>query len=276
MHHRQPARTAIAALMIALVPFVLTAETVRIPAGTTIYCVLDQDLSTKRKLSSFVQEGESVRALVADDVVVDGRLVIEAGSVVWSKISKAKRAKMAGIKGKLEVASTTVEATDGTTVNLRGGYDRSGKGRKAVSIALAAVVAWPLIFIKGKQAFLDRGVVFDAQTSIPVDIEVESRKAPALRLSEPKFTVSVLYDAINTEGKIKTLPLLFENSPEGTGSAYVSAVNGKDIQPIPVPLTEDIGQVAFKELSKHFRKGMNEFTVDAGEASANVLLEIEF
>ena len=143
------------------------AETVRIPAGTTIYCVLDQDLSTKRKLSSFVQEGENVRALVADDVVVDGRIVIEAGTVVWSKISKAKRAKIAGIKGKLEVESTTVEAIDGTTVNLRGGYDRSGKGRKSVSIALAAVVAWPLIFIKGKQAFLDRGVVFDAQASIP-------------------------------------------------------------------------------------------------------------
>lgn len=272
---RKTHRVVSSILLLVLLPFAAVADTVKIPAGTTVYCVLDQDISTKKKLSSFVQEGDRVRALVMEDVLVDGHVVIEAGAVVWSKVSKAKRAKVAGIRGKLEVEATTVNAVDGSGVNLYGGYDRSGKGRIALAAALSAVVAWPLIFIKGKQAFLDRGVVFDAQTAIPIDIEVEStRGAPVLRVDDPGFQVEIMYDAIDTTKKIRTLPILLLDAPDGE-SAYVVAVNGKDIPRIEVPLAEDIGQVDFKGLSKHFRQGMNEFTVSVGEESADVLLEIE-
>lgn len=125
-------------LLLVLLPFAAVADTVRIPAGTTVYCVLDQDISTKKKLSSFVQEGDRVRALVMEDVLVDGHVVIEAGSVVWSKVSKAKRAKVAGIRGKLEVEATTVNAVDGSGVNLYGGYDRSGRGRIALAAAFVS------------------------------------------------------------------------------------------------------------------------------------------
>ncbi len=270
-------RILLAVVLIALLPIAAVADTVRIPAGTTIYCVLDQDISTKRKLSSFVRQGDRVRALVMEDLLVDGHVVIEAGTVVRSRVSKAKRAKIAGVRGKLEVEATTVNAVDGSSVNLYGGYDRSGKGRIALAAALSAVVAWPLIFIKGKQAFLGRGVIFDAETAIPIDIEVEpaSEGTPVLRVEEPRFSVEIMYDAIDTTRKIRSLPVLLTNVPEAGGSAYVTAVNGESIPRITVPVAEDIGQVDFKALSRHFRQGMNEFTVSVGDESADVLLEIE-
>lgn len=95
-----------------------------------------------------------------------------------------------------------------------------------------------------------------------------------LRVDDPGFQVEIMYDAIDTTKKIRTLPILLLNAPDSE-SAYVVAVNGQDIPRIDVPLAEDIGQVDFKELSKHFRQGMNEFTVSVGEESADVLLEIE-
>lgn len=270
-------RVLLVLVLIALLPVAAVADTVRIPAGTTIYCVLDQDISTKRKLSSFVQQGDRVRALVMEDVRVDGHVVVKAGTVVRSSVSKAKRARIAGVRGKLEVEATSVHAVDGSTVNLYGGYDRSGKGRIALAAALSAVVAWPLIFIKGKQAFLERGVIFDAETAIPTDIEVEpaSKGAPVLRVDEPRFTVEIMYDAIDTTKKIRSLPVLLINAPERGENAYVTAVNGESIPRITVPLAQDIGQVDFKELSRHFRQGMNEFTVSVGDEFADVLLEIE-
>ena len=83
-----------------------------------------------------------------------------------------------------------------------------------------------------------------------------------------------MYDAIDTTRKIRSLPVLLTNVPEAGRSAYVTAVNGESI-PRTVPLAEDIGPVDFKALSRHFRQGMNKFTVSVGDESADVLLEIE-
>ncbi len=143
-------RAAVAAVLLTALPTAGIAESVRIPAGTTVYCVLDESLSTKKKSSNFVRPGDRVRAKVAEDVVIDGRVVIEAGTVVWSEVSKARRAKIAGIRGRLEVDANTVAAVDDTSIRLTGGYDRSGRGRFVTAAVLAKIIAWPFILIKGK------------------------------------------------------------------------------------------------------------------------------
>ncbi|MCY3970113.1 MAG: hypothetical protein OXG74_09270, partial [Acidobacteria bacterium] len=87
MRHATTFRAAVVGLLFLFLPTALMAERVRIPAGTTVYCVLDESLSTKKKSSNFVRLGDRVRARVAEDVVIDGRVVIEAGTVVWSEVS---------------------------------------------------------------------------------------------------------------------------------------------------------------------------------------------
>lgn len=270
-------RTAIAGLLLAALPTAAAAETVRIPAGTTVYCTLDESLSTKKRSSQYVQQGDRVRAKVAEDVVVDGRVVIEAGTVVWSEVRRARRAKVAGIRGRLDVEANTVTAVDNQTIPLRGGYDRSGKGRFAITAALTAAVAWPFIFIKGKQARLPRGVIFDAQTAAPVAIEVGARpELPVLRTDTPGFEVSIPYDKIAPDVGLATLPLQFEGLATGTEEAHVTAVNGEKIRRIEFSIVDGTGEVDFQELSEHFRQGMNRFTVAAEGQTVDVLLEFEF
>ncbi|PJA41279.1 MAG: hypothetical protein CO182_06940, partial [Lysobacterales bacterium CG_4_9_14_3_um_filter_62_6] len=58
-------------------------------------------------------------------------------------------------------------SADGAEVLLDGGYDKSGKGNRALTWTLFAVVAIPLIFIKGKQAVLDPGTSSKASTDSP-------------------------------------------------------------------------------------------------------------
>ena len=232
----------------------------------------------EEEISNFVRLGDRVRAKVAEDVVIDGRVVIEAGTVVWSEVSKARRAKVAGIRGRLEVEANTVAAVDDTSIRLAGGYDRSGRGRFVTAAVLAKVIAWPFILIKGKQAHLSRGVIFDAQTAAPaaeVDV-VAPRDLPVLRADIPGFEVSIPYDSIDPEVRLATLPLQFYGLAADTDEAHVTAVNGQTIRRIEISIVDGLGEVDFQELAEHFRLGMNRFTVTAEGQSVDVLLEFEF
>lgn len=270
-------QAAIAAVLLTALPTAGIADVVRIPEGTTVYCVLDESLSTKKKSSDFVRLGDRVRASVAEDVVIDGRVVIAAGTVVWSEVSKARRAKIAGIRGRLEVEANTVAAVDDTSIRLAGGYDRSGRGRFVTAAVLAKVVAWPFILIKGKQARLSRGVIFDAQTALPIDIDVTApQDLPVLRADIPGFEVSIPYDRIDPEVRLASLPLLFTGLAADTDEAHVTAVNGQKIRRIEIFVVDGTGEVDFQQLAEHFRLGMNRFTVTAEGQSVDVLLEFEF
>ncbi|MDE2852123.1 MAG: hypothetical protein OXP74_16100 [Acidobacteriota bacterium] len=277
MRYATTFRAAVVGLLFLTLPTALMAERVRIPAGTTVYCVLDESLSTKKKSSNFVRLGDRVRARVAEDVVIDGRVVIEAGTVVWSEVSKARRAKIAGIRGRLEVDANTVAAVDDTSIRLTGGYDRSGRGRFVTAAVLAKIIAWPFILIKGKQAHLSRGVIFDAQTANPAEVEVVAPlDLPVLRADIPGFEVSIPYDSIDPEVRLAVLPLLFTGLAPDTGEAQVTAVNGQEIDPIEIFVVDRLGEVDFQELAEHFRHGMNRFTVTVDGQSVDVLLEFEF
>ena len=277
MRHATIFRAAVVALLFFTLPAFAMAERVRIPAGTTVYCVLDESLSTKKRSSNFVRLGDRVRARVAEDVVIDGRVVIEAGTVVWSEVSKARRAKVAGIRGRLEVEANTVAAVDDTSIRLAGGYDRSGRGRFVTAAVLAKVIAWPFILIKGKQAHLSRGVVFDAQTAAPAEVDVVAPlDLPVLRADIPGFEVSIPYDSIDPDVRLATLPLQFYGLEPDTDEAHVTAVNGQTIRRIEISIADGVGDVDFQELAEHFRLGMNRFTVTAEGQSVDVLLEFEF
>ncbi len=277
MRHATTIRAAVVALLFLTLPTAGMAETVRIPAGTTVYCVLDESLSTKKKSSHYVQQGDRVRAKVAEDVLVDGHVVIEAGTVVWSEARRARRAKVAGIRGRLEVEANTVSTVDDQSIRLLGGYDRSGKGRFVLTATLTAAVAWPFIFIKGKHARLERGVIFDAQTAAPVDVEVGARpELPVLRADIPGFEVSIPYDKIDPDVRLANLPLYFDGLAADTTEAHIAAVNGQEIPRLKISIVDGTGEVDFQELAEHFRHGMNRFTVAADGQTVDVLLEFEF
>ncbi len=262
-----------------MLPAITVADTVTIPFGTTVYCELAETVTSKKKQTA---KGDRVRAHVWQDVWVDGHLVIEAGAPIYIRVDKVKKARAAGVKGKLELEALNVTAIDGSDVPLSGGYDKSGKGRMGLSITLAALVAWPLIFIRGKQAVLEQGTVFDAIIRSPVEVHAQDKRQEDRSTLAPNLSVTVLYDEMNPESKIKDLPLAMRLREGEVSRAEVVEINGKSISTLPIRLAgaDDTGvtrgAVAFKPLSKHFSSGMNRFSVRAGEYTTEVLLEIEF
>ena len=270
-------------LALLLPAVAMPAETVTIPFGTTVFCELDQQVTTRQKEEYAVQTGDIVQAHVWKDVWVDGHRVITAGTPVYAKVERMKKARMAGQKGFLEIEVLSAAAVDRTDVALDGGYDRSGRGRMGVTIGLAVALAWPFVFIKGKNVFLEPGAIFDTMVRASTEVEVSGAASPPIQVEgETGLVVTIPYNEIDLEKKIRELPLLL-HVPEGALSrASVVSVNGNEIQPIQVRVLGDDGEetyravVDFKLLSNHFGRGMNLFEIEMGEYRAEVLLEIEF
>ena len=94
-------------LLLTAVP----THAVTVPSGTLIYGELMQEVTSKKK--DFA-EGDIVQVRVWRDVVVDGQVVVKAGSPMLAEISDLKKANFAGIKGRLKIRAKSVRGTDGT------------------------------------------------------------------------------------------------------------------------------------------------------------------
>jgi hypothetical protein len=168
-------------LTISLFPMVAVAQSIVIPAGTKIIGELDQQVTSNER---DFEVGDIVRGHVWRPIVVDGYTVIETGSPMLLRISEITKRKIAGRGGDVEIQAVSVRAVDGTEIFLDGGYDKQGSHRTALSASLSALVFWPAIFIRGKEAVLEPGTLFDA--SVPADTRVS--RAPADDSDRARFT----------------------------------------------------------------------------------------
>jgi hypothetical protein len=279
--------SAIAFVLAVLLPATMFAEKVSVPSGTRVFIELDQLVTSKKKHNA---EGSFVRAHVWRDVIVDGRAVIKAGTGALVQVGDIKGAKVAGVKGFVELKALQVPAIDGSDVMLVGGYDRSGKSLVALSVALAVIVFVPLIFLKGKQAKLQPGTIFDAMVANQVHVESEDVASADLGPRDAKpLTVSILYEQLESEpeggAEVKELPLRITIEGDSVDGARVVEVNGAPIEPIPITVgqtpeakegwvTVD-GTVNLKAIGKHFSEGFNRFTVEVGGFTDEVILDLE-
>jgi len=274
----------LALLLAFLVPSQLAAQELTVPEGLYIYGELEETVSSKKKGFAV---GDTVRAHAWRNVDVDGRVIIKAGAPILVRVSTLKSAKFAGIKGKLTLEAISVEAVDGSEILLDGGYDRSGRGRKGMAIGLA-LLAWPFVFIKGKQAVLESGTVFDAtvQSEVVVsanDASLYPAASVAMRAGT-RLEIEVLYDAIDPDEKLRMLPMSVRLCGEDLSLTHVVTVNEEEIEPIGVELgaaelqgdcTLAGAEVDLRELSKHFGKGINRFEIEMVGLRTEVILDVE-
>jgi len=281
----RPARHYLCSFLALLLSLPAYPEQVKIPVLTTVYVQLDEEVTSRKRETSV---GDRVRAHVWRDVRVDGRTVIEAGAPVFARVSKVQKSRIAGRKGFVEIEALTATGVDGEEIALDGGYDKSGKKRVGAVVASALIVAWPLVFIKGKNAVLEKGIIFDCFVQGGASVELVEDSVPVLKIQEfGGLSVAVLYEEIVDEKKKTQLPLEIVNCEGPLDLAAVVTVNEKPIEAIPLTLDEStrsvsdecqsvVGKVMIRKLSEHFTRGINRFEVEVGEVREEVVLEIEY
>ena len=218
-------------LLLAAPTLVFSAELV-LPRGTVVFGELEERITSNAKK---FRVGYPVDSHVWKDVIVDGHVVIAAGTPMVMRISGLEGTGTGGRGGALQVMAVSVKAKDGTEITLSGGYDQAGNDRSGLVRGLSMIL-WPSAFLPGSRAVLEVGTVFDAAIPADTRITVPANELPTLKLTDrPDLSIDILYDEIDQREGSLPFEMTLCNKPY-TREASVTAVNDKEVRPILVAI----------------------------------------
>ncbi len=130
----------------------------RIPGGTEIKVVTLRMISGKS-----VKIGQVLDLAVAEDLRVDGTLVVAKDNIVKAMVFEARKPGMIGRSGRVSIRFESTTAVDGTLLKLRAG--KSGAGGDNFGTSMTLSVFWGLgLLIPGKNAEIKPGTMVTALT----------------------------------------------------------------------------------------------------------------
>jgi len=142
-------------------------ENVKVIADGTEFMVVTIDEITSKTAA----EGDPLTFKVAQDVRVDGQVVIAKDSLVKGVVAQSKKAGMMGRGGTLGIRVESAMTVDNQKLKLRSSKGKEGDDKTGTTVALV-VLFGPLGFLKkGKNAVIKPG------TEIKVYVDEEKKVA---------------------------------------------------------------------------------------------------
>ena len=151
---------------VTVVPQAVTGNVLR--AGSAVPVALSEFLTTKDKT---LKVGQLVRLEVAQDVMLNGRLVIPARSPVEGVLTEVRNKGMWGKSGAIHVHINSVNI-NGTVIRLRGDMDTRGETGTAGVVGAIVILPVAGFFVTGTsaemplnmpgRAFLDQDIALPA------------------------------------------------------------------------------------------------------------------
>ncbi|MCQ2246471.1 MAG: hypothetical protein MJZ69_06765 [Bacteroidaceae bacterium] len=138
------------------------AQTIK--AGSLISVQSNKEVRAKK-----LNVGDLVEFEVYEDLKVQGAVAVPKGSKAYAKVLEARKSGIAGTKGKLKIEFIYCQVGE-TKIPLEGEIDFAGKNRTGGTVAAAAIVAAPLIFLSGKKAFIPEGYQTVATVKVDTDL----------------------------------------------------------------------------------------------------------
>lgn len=144
-------------------------DSITLPAGTPIILRNVEAID-----SSNITTGSSVTFKVVNDILVDNKVVINAGSMVDAQIAYAKKKNYAGIAGEITVSDFAVRAVDGTYIPLRATMSSRGEDKIAISAGLGIFLCPLFLLIQGDDATIPAGTTKSVYTMMDVKINTSN------------------------------------------------------------------------------------------------------
>lgn len=141
-------------------------------AGTPISLRILEEVTTKEKSA---RVGQRIRMEVASDVIVEGVVVIPAGSPAEGEITSVRNKGMWGKSGRLE-ARALYARVNGRQIRLTGSFDDKGVTGTAGVVGAIALVPVAGFFVTGTSAVLPAGG--EVPAFIDEDVELAFASAP--------------------------------------------------------------------------------------------------
>ena len=188
LHHRvrsvrKGATGAVLVLVLALIAqFTITpaalAAVVQDPQAAPITVVLPDGteftvLTTEEITSKTASEGDLLTFQVAEDVVINGHVVIAKGTLVKGEVATVKKSGFFGRGGNLGIRIESTMTVDSQKTKLRSAKGKAGDDKTGTTVALV-VLFGPLGFLKkGKQAIIKSGTAIKVYTDEAKNVQVK-------------------------------------------------------------------------------------------------------
>ena len=141
-------------------------------AGTPISLRILEEVTTKEKAA---RVGQRIRMEVGSDVIVNGVVVIPAGSPAEGEVTSVRNKGMWGKSGRLE-ARALYARVNGRQIRLTGSFDDKGVTGTAGVVGAIALVPVAGFFVTGTSAVLPAGG--EVPAFIDEDVELAFASAP--------------------------------------------------------------------------------------------------
>ena len=139
-----------------------------IPDGTEFTVVTTEEISSKT-----ASEGDPLTFKVAEDVKIDGQVVIAKDTLVKGVIANAKKAGMMGRGGSLGIRVESTTTVDNQKLKLRSSKGKEGDDKTGTTVALV-VLFGPLGFLKhGKNAKIKSGTEIKVYSDEEKRVEIK-------------------------------------------------------------------------------------------------------
>lgn len=130
-------------------PGTVQTESVTIPAGSRIALRTVEEISSKN-----ARKGDLVRLEVAEDLALDGRVVLQAGTPAVAELTLAEKKGWMGRAGKLAARLLYLDLPTGP-VRVRGELGDAGQSNSGVATMVSVFTGFG--FITGKSAVIPAG-----------------------------------------------------------------------------------------------------------------------
>lgn len=137
-----------------VIPILLYAQqpksnAVKIPDGTVVSAKITEDLNSGKN-----HQNDPVHGEIAEDVKIDGAVVIAKGASVIGHVTEAEPKGRWGHSGNLAYSLDYAKAVDGSNIRLRGSSSQGGKDNKgALMLGLSGA------FVHGKNIDVPKGTL---------------------------------------------------------------------------------------------------------------------
>ncbi|HKB66334.1 MAG TPA: hypothetical protein VKC61_10805 [Pyrinomonadaceae bacterium] len=143
-----------------------------VPDGTEFTVATTEEITSKT-----ATEGDPLNFKVAEDVLINGQVVIAKDSLVKGTVAAAKKSGFFGRGGNLGIRIESAVTVDNQKLKLRSSKGKEGSDKTGTTVALV-VLFGPLGFLKkGKQAIIKPGTQIKAFTDEEKKVKVTPKTA---------------------------------------------------------------------------------------------------
>lgn len=143
------------------------ASTVNLPAGTVVRLELAETVSSETAVV-----GQRVNFKVINEVKKSGKILINGGTTAIGEIITVDKNGALGKPGTIGIQLKSVNAIDGTVVLISASKVVNGASKQTEALIVTLILCIFGIFIKGENATLQAGSIFEATTISDLNINV--------------------------------------------------------------------------------------------------------